>query len=114
MALARANAKTPALNIYSPASVPTRIVKANGVSATKGRKTRLLIGGAIGLLLGLVLAFVLERIDNSVRGAAAAENASGLPVIADIPYMRIKNRCRFEILSLTMPQSLYAEAYRGL
>jgi receptor protein-tyrosine kinase len=91
-----------------------RIVTVTGIQAPKGRTTRLLLGGALGLVLGLGLAMVLERLDASVRGVAIAETAAGLPVIAEIPHVRIRKGTRYEILSLTMPKSLFAEAYRGL
>jgi Mrp family chromosome partitioning ATPase len=57
---------------------------------------------------------VLERMDASIRGVANAEAASQLPVIAEIPHVRIRKSNRYAILSLTMPKSLFAEAYRGL
>jgi Mrp family chromosome partitioning ATPase len=73
-----------------------------------------MLGVLLGLVLGLGVAMVLERMDASIRGVANAEAASQLPVIAEIPYVRIRKSNRYAILSLTMPKSLFAEAYRGL
>jgi hypothetical protein len=91
-----------------------RIVTVSGLQPPKGRTTRLLLGGGLGLVLGLGVAMVLERLDASIRGVVAAEAAAQLPVIAEIPHVRIRKGSRYEILSLTMPKSLFAEAYRGL
>jgi Mrp family chromosome partitioning ATPase len=91
-----------------------KIVTVSGLRAPKGRTTRLLLGAGLGLVLGLGVAMVRERLDASIRGVLNAEAAAQLPVIADIPHVRITKRNRYEILSLTMPKSLFAEAYRGL
>jgi Mrp family chromosome partitioning ATPase/capsular polysaccharide biosynthesis protein len=91
-----------------------RQVAVTGIQAPRGRNTRLLLGAVLGLVLGLGLAMILERLDASVRGVAGAEAAAGLPVIAEIPHVRIRKGTRYDIFSLTMPKSLFAEAYRGM
>jgi Mrp family chromosome partitioning ATPase len=91
-----------------------KVVTDVGFQTPKGRTTRLLLGLLLGVVLGLGVAFGLERLDSTIRGIANAENASQLPVIADIPFMRMRKSNRYQILSLTMPKSLFAEAYRGL
>jgi Mrp family chromosome partitioning ATPase len=91
-----------------------KIVNEVGFQTPRSRTTRLLLGLLIGLVLGLGIAMALERLDSSIRGIASAEKTSQLPVIADIPYVRIRKSSRYHILSLTMPKSLFAEAYRGL
>ncbi|MDQ4088858.1 MAG: polysaccharide biosynthesis tyrosine autokinase [Actinomycetota bacterium] len=72
-----------------------------------------LVALAVGLLLGLALAFTFEFFDDSIKDRADLERASGgLPVLAAIPKIR---RGRREILfPLEEPTSNVAEAYRTL
>jgi capsular exopolysaccharide synthesis family protein len=46
---------------------------------------RLVVGGALGLLAGLALALVLERLDRRIRTRGEAERSFRLPVLAEIP-----------------------------
>ena len=46
----------------------------------------------IGLLAGIVLALVLERFDTRIRSTRAAEEAFGLPVLAEIPSISRRRR----------------------
>jgi polysaccharide biosynthesis transport protein len=48
--------------------------------------------GALGLVLGLVLAFVRERLDDRVRSREEAEDAFGLPVIGVLPRLDRRRR----------------------
>ena len=82
-------------------------------SAT-GRVTRAGIGGLLGLMLGLAAALTLARFDTRIRSKGAAEEALGFPVLAEIPLLRRKQRSARAILTHTDPESLAAEAYRGL
>jgi succinoglycan biosynthesis transport protein ExoP len=89
-------------------------VGSNTLQGPTSKATRGLLGGGLGVLLGLALILMLERADRSIRNVTGAESASQLPVIAEIPYVKMRKRHRFDILSLTVPKSLFAEAYRGL
>ncbi len=72
-----------------------------------------MLGGVIGLLLGLVLAFVRDRRDDVLREGRSSSGAlSDLPVLGRIPVQGNANRGK--IVSLAEPRSLVAEAYRGL
>jgi capsular exopolysaccharide synthesis family protein len=53
---------------------------------------RLAVGGALGLLAGLGLALVLERFDRRIRTRAGAERSFRLPVLAEIPSLRRRER----------------------
>ena len=68
--------------------------------------------GALGFLLGAALALVLDRLDTRIRTKEDAEVASGLPVLAEIPFL--PRRHRHELISATRPASPFAEAYRSL
>ena len=48
-------------------------------------KQNLIIASLLGLVLGLLAAFLRDYFDRSLRGTAAIENAFGIPVIGQIP-----------------------------
>jgi capsular exopolysaccharide synthesis family protein len=56
--------------------------------ALRATGTRLLIGGLLGLLAGLLLVLVLERLDPRIRSKEQVEESLGLPVLAEIPLVR--------------------------
>jgi capsular exopolysaccharide synthesis family protein len=83
-----------------------------GLEAPRSRMIRLLIAAAIGLLLGMALALLLERVDTRIRSKRAAEEAYGLPVLAVIPT--IGRRRRGAILTQAAPRGPGANAFRLL
>lgn len=50
-------------------------------------KQNLIIASLLGLVLGLLAAFLRDYFDRSLRGTTAIENAFGVPVIAQIPSL---------------------------
>ena len=52
---------------------------------TSGRALRIAYAGALGLMLGIGLIFLLEYLDNSVREPEAVEEIVGHPVLGIIP-----------------------------
>jgi exopolysaccharide transport family protein len=101
--------QTPDARIISNPEVPT--------SPSYPNKTRSIALGAVGgLLLGLVIAFMMERIDLGFRTTAEIEAALHLPVLSTIP--EIANPAEEETnpadLLIDRPMSSYAEAIRGL
>ncbi len=91
-------------------AIPERAT--GGLTAPKSRPARMAIFGFLGLLLGAALALVLDRIDTRIRTKDDAEEATGLPVLAEIPFL--PRRFRHELISATRPASPFAEAYRNL
>jgi polysaccharide biosynthesis transport protein len=73
----------------------------------------LLIGLGAGLLFGVLAAFLLEFLDDSIRTRQDLLNVAdgALPVLGVIPVSRSS---RAEVVSLTDPYSPAAEAYRSL
>jgi Mrp family chromosome partitioning ATPase len=55
--------------------------------ASPRRGLNLLFGGLAGLLAGLVLAGLVERLDRRIRSAADVEEGLGLPVLGELPPM---------------------------
>jgi capsular exopolysaccharide synthesis family protein len=78
-------------------------------------RVRGLIGALVGLLLGAGLALVLARFDTRIRTKEDAEEAFGMPVLAEVPLLkRQARRKKRPIVTLTDQDSLGAEAYRRL
>jgi succinoglycan biosynthesis transport protein ExoP len=75
--------------------------------------------GAFGLLaglaLGIALAFVRERLDDSLRGRLDLEAALNAPVLAVIPHVPgWRNKHDARLVTREQPKSTVAEAYRTL
>ena len=66
-------------------------VAATGFRPPRTAKSRLIFGGILGLLLGVALALVLDRLDTRIRSRDEAEENFGLPVLAEIPKLRRAN-----------------------
>ncbi len=81
-----------------------------GLQPPQGRPARAAVAGVIGLLLGTVLAFALERVDTRLRTRRDAEEAFRLPVISEVP--RVLFSGNHEMLVASRPNGYAAEAYR--
>jgi capsular exopolysaccharide synthesis family protein len=105
-------APLPITTIQRATAEPVAVeVKAEGgLTAPTSRITRTLLGALIGLLAGIVLALVLERFDTRIRSARAAEEAFGLPVLAEVPA--IQRRRRKKLVTVSYPYSRAADAFR--
>jgi succinoglycan biosynthesis transport protein ExoP len=75
-----------------------------------------LIALVVGTILGVALAFVIERLDDSIKDKEDLERVTqGLPTLGLVPIVNAwKTRERAELVSLTDPSSSTAEAYRSL
>ncbi len=82
-----------------------------GLGVPAGRPGRTAAAALLGLVLGAVVALVVERVDPRITLRAGAERAYKLPVIAEIPFSRGR---RFDVLTATDPSSAVAEAYRAV
>jgi non-specific protein-tyrosine kinase len=76
-------------------------------------RNMVLIGLGAGLLFGILAAFLLEFLDDSIRTRQELLSVAGgdLPVLGVIPASRSG---RAEVVSLTEPNSPTSEAYRSL
>ncbi len=73
--------------MVDPAVMPASPVNTRG-------KMNLLIGGLMGLILGIVLAFIFEALDTSIGTIEDVENLVRLPVLGVIPSARGELRKR--------------------
>ena len=97
----RANAR-----VVSSASIPT------APSFPKSHRI-VLLATLISLTFGLIIVFLLDRIDNAVRSADEAEMLTGLPMLAMIPIQRGQGERPADTV-LQQPRSALADAVRSL
>lgn len=55
------------------------------------------IGGLIGLMLGVGLAFLFELLDMTIKGERDVEDYLGLPVIGIVDFIKEENQKRFSV-----------------
>ncbi|MDE2181435.1 MAG: polysaccharide biosynthesis tyrosine autokinase [Alphaproteobacteria bacterium] len=104
-----ANFDIPAVHIASAATVP--------LSPSFPKKI-LIIGASIpaGLLFGLLVALVLDRMCNGFRSVNELEVASGLPVLATVPEVAAEGTSLRDVSMevVARPHSQFSESIRGL
>ncbi len=72
-------------------------------------------GLAIGLVIGLFVAWVLEHLDDSIRFADEVERETGTPVLGVVPKLRAEpGKERLGLGPHLDPTSAFAEAYRSV
>ncbi len=85
-----------------------------GPSEPPSPARRGMLGGGLGLVLSVGAVVLFDRFDDRLRTKEDAEEAFGLPVVAEIPLLRRRQRRNSEVVSAERPRSRIAEAYRGL
>ncbi len=87
-------------------------IEVPGIQAPRSPWVRAGLAAALGLLLGLALALVLERFDTKIRTRRRAEELFDLPVLAEIPVMLRRERSGVAVA--TNPMGRSADAFRLL
>lgn len=82
-----------------------------GFSAPSSRAARTAIAMIVGLLLGMAAVLIAERLDTRLNTNEAVQAAFGLPVIAEVPRVTMREGT---IVTSHDPASAAAEAYRTL
>src|SRR5262249_37531774 len=77
-------------------------------------KRNMAAGGAMGLVLGIGIIFLLEALDRRVRSSEEVSEELGLGLLARIPAPSRKLRRHDEIALMTTGGGNHAEAYRKL
>jgi non-specific protein-tyrosine kinase len=73
------------------------------------------VGVALGLILGLALAFLLEALDSRARNAEEiSERLGGLPLLARLPTPSRKLRSAGQLAMIAAPDAPEAESFRML
>ena len=73
-----------------------------------------ILGLAIGLVLGLGMAFLLEYLDNTIKSTDEAERLYGAPVLGQIPLEDFEKGEKRRLTMVQHPGSPAAESYRAL
>jgi len=100
---------TGGVTVVSPAAVPK--------APSSPKKTEItLIGLALGLLVGLAVAFTVENLDDAIRSHDDLEHAApGVPVMGLVPMIGSwRDRAQPFLVMGAEPTSPAAEAYRSL
>jgi capsular exopolysaccharide synthesis family protein len=72
------------------------------------------LGVAIGLFLGLCVAFLVEQLDTKIRSTQEIEEIYGAPVLGVIPTEKFRKKDASRLLLVQNPGGAGADAYRGL
>lgn len=95
-----------AARLADPALVPTRATRPS-LAAIGG------FGGVVGMLLGLVVVLVRDRLRNTLRTTADVESRLGLPLLAAVPVLERKDIAHSPRHFVIEPHSLFADAIRN-
>jgi capsular exopolysaccharide synthesis family protein len=99
--------KTVPVQIWDRAEPPLRPVKPRRLLIT-------LVGAAIGLLVGLRLAFLLEGLDSKVRTADELERELGVGALGAVPHLAGGEGVERLVACHLAPRSPAAEAFRSV
>jgi capsular exopolysaccharide synthesis family protein len=100
---------TNLLTVIEPAEAPTTSVLPRTLLNT-------LLAAAIGLLVVLGIAFLVEQLDDSIKDPAKVHEVAGLSTLGTITKVRTERGSRemYRLAGLLYPRSSIAEAYRML
>lgn len=86
----------------------------SGFRPPSSRAGRMFFAGILGLLVGVGIVLLLERIDTKIRTKREAEHHFGLPVLAEIPRLPWRDGRRVSVTAAEEPRSALADSFRLL
>ena len=102
-----ASLKKGEAQVVSPAEAPA---SAEGLSMA----SKAVLGGLLGLVLGLALAFLRDQLDDRLRSSDEVPGLTGLPVLAELPVDRRTAKEPRTLAVQVDSRGLLAESVRGL
>jgi capsular exopolysaccharide synthesis family protein len=99
------------LEAADPKQVTIIVTSGRGVTS---ESQRMLFGAAIGFFIGLAILILIEVLSSRIRDVPGTEGAARMPVIAEIPVVRMERGEKFRVATMLDPSSLMSEAYRSL
>jgi Mrp family chromosome partitioning ATPase/capsular polysaccharide biosynthesis protein len=102
------------LDANAAATSGVAVTTGSGSSTFQGPVSRGIFGALLGLLAGIGIAVLRERLDRRIRTRAEAEEAFGLPVLAEVPLLTRSQQKDRQIVTQVAPLSRAAEAYRAI
>lgn len=106
--------ETPADGGSPSAGVKTfQQAEASAAPVTPKTKRNLALGAAVGLLLGIALAVLRDRLDNTIKGRREIEAISGKALVGTIPFDK-ERKAHPAVDFQDLTQSASAEAFREL
>lgn len=102
--------RTGNIRIIDKAEIPNKPVKPD-------KKKNILLGTAMGLFIGLGLAFLLEYLDNTVKIPDDIKKRLGIPYLGPVPHFDTKEKINGysgELIAVHSPKSTASEAFRGI
>jgi capsular exopolysaccharide synthesis family protein len=106
-------AADPATLVIVQKASPQPVVE-GGFQPPRSRAGRMFFAGILGLLVGVGIVLLLERIDTKIRTKRAAEQHFSLPVLAEIPRLSWGDGRRVSIAAAEEPRSALADSFRLL
>ena len=85
-----------------------------GTPTSPNHQRNIMLAGFLGLIFGIGVALLRERLDDRLRGRADIERVLNAPVLATIPRVSANKKIPHELITLTQPSSPASEAYRSL
>lgn len=95
------------VSVLDPAVVPYKKHKPN-------TKMNLALGGVLGLFLGMVVAFLLEFLDDRIKSSDELERILGLPLLGMTPVLKGSDPTVHSLATFEQPASATAESFRSL
>ena len=78
------------------------------------RKLIITVGVMFGLVLGVILAFIRNAYDNTVKDTSEIEDILDIPIAATIPHHKKNGTDSRELVVMKKPKSAFAESFRLL
>jgi capsular exopolysaccharide synthesis family protein len=102
-----ANAGASNINVIDVALPPEKKFKPS-------KKVNLLLGTFVGLVLGLLAAFLRESFDQSITSSDMLQQLTGMPILGVVPNVKKYSDKQLAMVVCQQPHTVVAESYRAI